>query len=47
MKEPLVMSKNTKQKLKTVSSMFKGKDMFPQKLASAKQMFKGLQVFPA
>jgi hypothetical protein len=47
MKEPLAMSKNTKKKLKTVSNMFKGKEMFPEKLERAKQMFKGLQRFSA
>lgn len=46
-KEPIAMSKTTRKKLQAVSTLFKGKEMFPEKLERARQMFKGLTSIPA
>lgn len=42
--EPVVMASSTRRKLKAVSKLFKGQEMFPEKVERAKQMFKGIQV---
>lgn len=42
-KETLETSKATRKKLRSVLTLFKNKEMFPEKVERAREMFKGFE----